>query len=71
MEARREQWQGIWDIVHDQVWNFWWPERLRRTAWHNYVLNYRSHGWMGSWSCYTSDQFRATWLDEGHLMEGQ
>ncbi len=71
VEARREQWQGIWDIVHDQVWNFWWPERLRRTAWHNYVLNYRAHGINGTWSCYNSDTIRAVWLDEGHRMGGQ
>ena len=40
-------------------------------AWHNYVVNHRPHGWMGSSTCYTSDQFRATWLDEDHQMQGQ
>jgi peptide/nickel transport system substrate-binding protein len=69
--AKKEVWQQVWDIIHDQVWDFWWPSGFSHTAWHNYVLNYRSHGWMGAWSCYTADQFRSTWLDEGHQMEGQ
>ena len=70
-EARKEIWFKMWDIIHDQVWNFWWPEGLSRTAFHNYVLNYRRHGITGSWSCYNSDTFRSVWLDEGHKMEGQ
>ncbi len=71
LEAKKETWQQVWDIIHDQVWNFWWPERLTRTAWHNYVLNYRRHGITGSWSCYNSDTIRSVWLDEGHEMQGQ
>ena len=25
-EARLEIWNKMWNIIHDQVWNFWWPE---------------------------------------------
>ena len=68
--AKKEIWQQVWDAIHDQVWDFWWPEGFAESAWHNYVLNFRPHGWMGSASCYTSNQFRSSWLDEGHQMQG-
>ncbi len=69
MEAKTELWGQIWDIIHDRVWDFWWPQAFGRLAWHNYVLNFRGHGWMSSWTCYISDQARAMWLDEGHRMK--
>ena len=61
----------MFEIIHDQVWNFWWPESLTRTAFHNYVLNYRRHGITGTWGCYNADTLRSVWLDEGHNMQGQ
>jgi len=70
-EARLEIWNKMFTIIHDQVWNFWWPESLTRTAFHNYVLNYRRHGITGTWGCYNADTIRSVWLDEGHRMEGQ
>ncbi len=70
-EAKKEIWSKMWNIIHDQVWNFWWPEALARTSFHNYVLNYRRHGIRSTWSCYNSDTIRAVWLDEGHRMQGQ
>ena len=56
-------WQQVWDMIHDQVWNIWWPEALSRTAWQNYVLNYRPHGLMGGWLCYTGNQTKSMWFD--------
>jgi hypothetical protein len=47
------------------VYQAWFPEPLVRVAWHNYVMNYRWHGLMGSYVCYTSDQARTIWLDDG------
>jgi len=62
---KKQLWQQVWDTIHDQVWDLWWPEALLRYAWHNYVINYRPHGWMGNWTCYVSDQGRSVWLDDG------
>ena len=64
-DARRDLWQRIWDRVHDQVYDVWWPEAHTRGVQHNYLLNMRWHGLMGSYLCYASDQARAGWLDEG------
>jgi peptide/nickel transport system substrate-binding protein len=62
--ARKGQWREIWDYIHDQVWEIAWPSAFQRSAWHNYVLNYRPHAWMGAYICYTNDQARAMWLTE-------
>ena len=64
-EARQDIWRQIWDRIHAQVYNFWWPEPHSRRAWHNYLLNYRGHGLMGTYVCYTSQNARIIWLDEG------
>ena len=63
--AQRELWRQVWDRVHDQVYDVWWPEAHIRGAQHNYVMNMRWHGLMGSYRCYASDQARAVWLDDG------
>ena len=63
--AQRAVWGDIWNLIHDQVYQAWWPVGFARTAWHNYMLNYRSHGLVGSYVCYASDQARAIWLDDG------
>ena len=65
LDEKKETWQQVWDIVHDQVWDLWWPEASPRRAHHNYMLNYRTHGLMGSYVCYSSQQARAIWLDDG------
>ena len=63
--ARKQQWQEIWDRLHDRVYDVWWPEAHTRGVQHNYLLNMRWHGLIGSYLCYGSDQARAVWLDEG------
>jgi peptide/nickel transport system substrate-binding protein len=65
LDAKTEIWRQVWDRIHDQVYQAWFPEPLVRVAWHNYVMNYRWHGLMGSYVCYTSDQARTIWLDDG------
>jgi hypothetical protein len=40
---------------------------MGRTAWHNYMLNWRAGGFMTS--CYNNNQDAAVWLDEGHKMK--
>jgi peptide/nickel transport system substrate-binding protein len=64
LEAKKVIWQQVWDRIHDQVWDIWWPEALSRTAWHNWIINHRPHALMGGWVCYTSNQTRAMWLAE-------
>ena len=64
-DAQKEQWQQIWDHIHDQVYQMWFPERLQRPVHNNYILNYRTHGWIGTYTCYSGDQSRAMWLDGG------
>ena len=71
LEAKKEIWQQVWDRIFDQVWDVFYPVGLGRTAWHNYTVNYRPHGLMSGFVCYTSDQARAMWLDEGHNMKSQ
>jgi hypothetical protein len=63
-------WQKVWDRIHDQVWDFWWPQPLNRYAKHNWVMNHRPHGLMGSYVCYTSGQVRAMWLTEDAPQRG-
>ena len=71
LEEKKALWQQVWDRLHDQVWDVFYPVGLGRTAWHNYTLNYRPHGLMSGFVCYTSDQARAIWLDEGHNLNAQ
>ena len=63
-EARKATWQRISTLIHDQVWDLWWPEAHVRSAWHNWVLNYRPHGLMDSWVCYANHNIANMWLDE-------
>ncbi len=64
-DAQKDVWHKIWDRIHDQVYQVWFPERLLRSAHNNYVLNYRQHGWVGSYTCYSAAQARSIWLDGG------
>ncbi|MGE3962390.1 MAG: ABC transporter substrate-binding protein [Dehalococcoidia bacterium] len=66
--AQKALWQQISDHVHDQVYQAWWPVGFQRAVWHNYVMNHRGHGWAGTWGCYSSDQARSIWLDDGAAM---
>jgi ABC-type transport system substrate-binding protein len=65
LEAKKAIWLKVWEKIHDEVWDLWWPEAFSRRAWHNYVMNYRGHGLMGTYTCYVSGQARAMWLDDG------
>jgi len=64
-DAQRDLWMQVWDRIHDQVYQMWFPEPLVRVGWHNYVLNFRWHGLVGSYTCYASTQAKALWLDDG------
>ncbi len=61
-DAQLELWKQIYDRIHDKVYQAWFPEPQGRPVYHNYILNYRSHGWMGNYTCYSSDQSREIWL---------
>jgi peptide/nickel transport system substrate-binding protein len=63
--TKKDLWMQIYNRIHDQVYQAWFPEARVRIAWQNYMLNYRYHAFMGSYVCYTSDQARAIWLDDG------
>lgn len=63
--ARRELWRSVWDRIHDQVWDVWWPEAHTRGVQRTFVSNMRWHGLVGSYTCYGSDQARAVWLEDG------
>ena len=64
-DAQKALWQQIYDRIHDKVYQAWFPEVQIRASWHNYILNYRHHGWIGNYTCYGADQARAIWLDGG------
>ena len=63
--AQKELWGKIHTLIHDKVYQAWWPVPLNRNSWHNYVLNYRPNGLVGNYLCYANDQTRVMWLDEG------
>ncbi len=63
--AQKALWEQIYERIHDQVYQMWFPERLQRPVHNNYVLNQRTHGWIGSYTCYAGDQSRSIWLDGG------
>ena len=58
---RRALWLKVWERVHDQVYDVWWPEPHVRGVQHNYVMNMRWHGLAGSYVCFGSDQARSVW----------
>ena len=64
-DAQKDLWMQISDRIHDKVYQAWFPEPLIRAAWHNYLLNYRQHGLMGTYQCYQSDVSRIMWIDDG------
>ena len=61
LEAKKVLWQAFWDLLHDRVYDIYYPVGLARRAWHNNVINYRQHGLMDGWICYAHDQVRAMW----------
>ena len=63
--AQKEIWQQISTMIHDKVYQAWFPVPLQRNGYHNYMLNYRAHGLVGPWTCYGNAQARSVWLDEG------
>jgi len=64
LEARKATWQKIWTVIHDQVWDLWWPEAHLRSAWHSWVLNYRPHALLDGWVCYANHNITSMWLDK-------
>jgi ABC-type transport system substrate-binding protein len=70
-EEQKETWKKVYDRIHDKVYQAWFPEPLIRVAWHNYVMNHRYHGLMGSFVCYANDQVRSMWLDDGAPHSGR
>ncbi|MFN8638539.1 MAG: ABC transporter substrate-binding protein [Dehalococcoidia bacterium] len=64
LESRKATWQKIWTTIHEQVWDLWWPEAHLRSAWHNWVLNYRPHGLLDGWVCYANHNLSSMWLDK-------
>lgn len=50
--------------MHDQVWEIAYPANHSRQAWHNYVINYRPHAWIGAYGCYSNYQAETMWLTE-------
>jgi peptide/nickel transport system substrate-binding protein len=70
-DAQRDLWMQVWDRIHDQVYQAWFPEPLVRVGWHNYVMNFRWHGLVGSYTCYASTQAKELWLDDGAPTAGR
>jgi len=64
-DAQKELWLQVSDRIHDKVYQAWFPEPLMRPSWKNWMLNFRHHGLMGSYTCYAGDQARSIWLDDG------
>ena len=63
--AQKEILNKISTLIHDRVYQAWWPVALQRNAYHNYILNYRGHGLVGTVPCYAGGMLRSVWLDEG------
>ncbi len=70
-DTQKDLWKQVYDRIHDKVYQAWFPEALVRSTWHNYVMNYRQHALMGSIVCYSNDQARAMWLDDGAPHSGR
>ncbi|MCK9495340.1 MAG: hypothetical protein M0R75_07570, partial [Dehalococcoidia bacterium] len=64
-DEQKDLWTQVYDRIHDKVYQAWFPEAQNRSVWHNYFLNMREHGWIGSYTCYAADQARAMWIDDG------
>ena len=63
--AQKEIWNQISTLIHDKVYQAWWPVALQRNSFHNYMINYRAHGLVSTVPCYAGGQLRSVWLDEG------
>jgi peptide/nickel transport system substrate-binding protein len=63
--AQKEIWNQINTLIHDKVYQAWWPVALQRNSFHNYMINYRAHGLVGTVPCYAGAQLSSVWLDEG------
>lgn len=64
-DEQKQVWMDIYNRIHDQVYQAWFPQPFLRYGHHNYLMNVRGHGLMGSYVCYTSGQAREVWLDDG------
>ena len=63
-EAQKEIWKKIEARISTRCGRSSSRSACRRVAWHNYVVNFRPHGF-GAYTCYANAQARAVWLDEG------
>lgn len=65
LEAQKDLWMQIWDKIFFELWDVWEPESLARFSFHNYMINFRYHGQMGSLPCYNTAALATVWLDDG------
>jgi peptide/nickel transport system substrate-binding protein len=49
--------------LNDQNYDIWWPQGWQLEMWPVALKNFRTHGFMGSMTCYSCGQLRASWLD--------
>ena len=65
-EGKIELWREIEARIFDQVWEVFFPgASIRRTFWHNYLINLRPASVSATFSCYGDGKARNVWLDEG------
>lgn len=50
--------------LNDQNFDIWFPQDWQREMWPAFLKNYRTHGFVGSMTCYGAGQLRAVWVDK-------
>jgi ABC-type transport system substrate-binding protein len=61
---RREILRQIDKLLNDQNYEVWWPQAWYRQAWAVTLKNFRVHGFLGTSTCYSCEQFVRCWLGE-------
>jgi peptide/nickel transport system substrate-binding protein len=60
---RKEILRQIDKLLLDQNYDIWWPQAWYRQVWTPSLKNFRPHGFMGTSTCYSCEQFNRAWME--------
>jgi peptide/nickel transport system substrate-binding protein len=50
-------------LLLSENFDIWWPQGWYRETWPVFLKNYRTHGFMGTSTCYNCQQMASVWID--------
>jgi len=51
-------------VIVSENYDIWWPQGWVRQAWNSSLKNFRSHGFLGTSTCYACEQMSRVWINK-------